>query len=210
MKRSIAILTAVVAISACEKKPVSLAITPPTAKLEKASATQALTVQGVDADGNKLPVKEVQWTSSDAKVASVDATGKVTALGSGVVTITAAQGEAKGAASITVEIASAIKMDPAEVKIAKADDKPKVTASVVNEKGAALASKPVTLTTADATIATVDATGVVTGLKDGETTLVATAGALKAEAKIIVSGLAVKEEPKTAKADPKKGKKKGK
>ena len=208
MKRSIAILSVVFGLVACEKKPVSLAITPPTAKLEKAGATQSLAVQGVDADGNKLPVTGATWTSSDPKVASVDATGKVTAVGSGVVTVTAAQEQAKGAASITVEIASALKLDPTEVKVAKADDKPKVTASVVNEKGAALAGKPVTFATADPAIATVDATGVVTGVKDGETTLTATAGALKAEAKISVSGLTAKEEPKTAKADKKGGKKK--
>lgn len=209
MKRSIAILSVMFGLVACEKKPVSLAITPPTAKLEKAAATQSLTVQGVDADGNKLPVATVTWTSSDPKVASVDATGKVTAVGSGVVTVTAAQDQAKGAASITVEIASAIKLDATEVKVAKADDKPKITASVVNEKGAALAAKPVTFAVADATVATVDATGVVTGLKDGETTVTATSGALKAEAKVIVSGLTVKEEPKTA-AKAGKTKKKGK
>ena len=60
------------------------------------------------------------------------------------------------------------------------------------------------------TIATVDATGVVTGVKDGATTLTAVAGALKAEVKVEVTGLAPAVEEKTAKADKKgaKGKKK--
>ena len=208
MKRSLAVVGAMLAFAACEKKPVSIAVTPPTAKLEKAGATQGLSATGIDADGNKLPV-QATWASSDAKVATVDASGKVTGVGSGVATITATQETVKGAAAITVEIASAIKLDPSDVKIAKTEDKPKVTATVVNEKGVVLNGKPVTYSIADTTIATVDPTGVVSGIKDGATMLTATSGALKAEAKIEVAGLTVKEEPKTA-AAAKGGKKKKK
>ncbi len=206
MKRSLAVLGTIVALAACEKKPVSIAVTPPTAKLEKAGASQGLSATGIDADGAKLPVQPT-WASSDPKVASVDASGKVTAVGSGVATITATQEQAKGAAAITVEIASSIKVDPADVKVTKAEDKPKVTATVVNEKGVALTGKPLTFTVADTSIATVDPTGVVSGVKDGVTSLSVSSGALKAEAKVEVSGLA-KEEPKTAaKGKEAKGKK---
>ncbi len=206
MKRSVLAVAAIAGLAACEKKPVSIQVAPATAKMDKAGMTQTLTATGLDAENNKLPLATPTWSSSDAKVATVDNTGKVSAVGSGMATITVMQDEAKGAAAVTVEIASAVKVEPNEVKIAKADEKPTVTATVVNEKGAPIAGKPVTFATADPAIATVDAQGVVTGVKDGETMLTATSGSLKAEVKVMVSGMAAAEEP-TAKAD-KKGKKK--
>ena len=210
MKRSVVVAAAILGLVACEKKPVSIQVTPATAKMDKAGMTQTLEATGLDAENAKLPLTAATWASSAAKVATVDATGKVTAVGSGAATISVTQETVKGNASITVEIAKAVKVEPAEVKITKADDKPAVKASVVNEKGAPIAGKPVTFTVADTTIATVDATGVVTGLKDGATTLTAVAGALKAEVKVEVTGMAPVVEEKTAKADKKGGKKKKK
>ncbi len=210
MKRSVVVAAAILGLVACEKKPVSIQVTPATAKMDKAGMTQTLEATGLDAENAKLPLTAATWASSDAKVATVDATGKVTAVSSGAATISVTQETVKGNASITVEIAKAVKVEPAEVKITKADDKPAVKASVVNEKGAPIAGKPVTFTVADTTIATVDATGVVTGLKDGATTLTAVAGALKAEVKVEVTGMAPVVEEKTAKADKKGGKKKKK
>jgi uncharacterized protein YjdB len=209
MKRTVFAMSAVVAFAACEKKPVSIQVTPANAKMDKAGMPQTLTATGLDAENNKLPLTTPTWTSSDAKVATVDATGKVTAVGSGTAQVTVTQGEVKGASTVTVEIASAVKVDPAEVKVTKADEHPAVKATVVNEKGAPIAGKAVTFATADVAIATVDAQGVVTGVKDGSTTLTATSGSLKAEVKVDVSGFAPAVEEKTAKAD-KKGKKKGK
>lgn len=209
MKRSLVVAAAVVGLVACEKKPVSIQVTPPTVKMDKAGMNQTLAATGLDAENNKLPLTAAEWASSDAKVATVDNTGKVTAVGSGVATISVTQETVKGAAAVTVEIAQAVKVEPSEVKIAKADDKPQVKATVVNEKGAPIAGKPVTFAVADPTIATVDATGVLTGVKDGATTLTATAGTLKAEVKVEVAGMAAPAE--TAKADKGgKGKKKGK
>ena len=196
----------VVGLVACEKKPVTIQVTPATAKMDKLGMTQSLAASGMDAENNKLPLTAAQWTSSDAKVATVDQTGKVTAVGSGSAQISVAQEAVKGVAAVTVEIASAVKVEPSEVKIAKADDKPAVKATVVNEKGAPIAGKPVTFAIADTSVATVDATGVVTGVKDGSTMLSATSGSLKAEVKVEVAGMAPAVEEKTAKND-KKGKK---
>ena len=210
LKRSFVVAAAIVGLVACEKKPVSIQVTPATAKMDKAGMAQTLQATGLDAENNKLPLTAATWASSDAKVATVDAAGKVTAVGSGAATISVTQETVKGNAAVTVEIAQAVKVDPTEVKIAKAEDKPTVKATVVNEKGAPIAGKAVTYTIADTTIATVDAMGVVTGVKDGATTLTAVAGALKAEVKVEVAGLAPAVEEKTAKADKKgaKGKKK--
>jgi uncharacterized protein YjdB len=205
MKRSLVVAAAVLGLVACEKKPVSIQVTPATAKMDKKDMTQTLAATGLDAENNKLPLTAATWASSDAKVATVDNTGKVTAVGSGVATITVTQEAVKGAAAVTVEIAQAVKVEPSEVKIAKADEKPMVKATVMNEKGAPLAGKPVAFAIADPTVASVDATGVVTGLKDGKTMLTATAGNLKAEVAVEVTGMAPAEE-KTAKADKKGGK----
>src|SRR5262245_44873772 len=102
-------VAASVALVACGKQPVSIQVTPPTVKMDKAGMTQTLAATGLDAENNKLPLTGAQWASSDAKVATVDATGKVTAVGSGTATVTVTQETVKGASAVTVEISSAIK-----------------------------------------------------------------------------------------------------
>lgn len=194
-------------LTGCEKKPVSIQVTPPTAKMDKAGMTQALAATGLDAENAPLPLKTPTWSSADAAVATVDAAGKVTSVGSGTTAITVSEGELKATAAVTVAIAHAVTVAPAEVSIGKADDKPAITATVVNEKGAPLAGKAVVFESADPSVATVDAQGVVTGVKDGETSINAVSGTLKAAVKVTVTGLGAAETPVAAKADKKTKKK---
>lgn len=53
---------------------------------------------------NRLPVQEVSWSSSDESVATVDASGLVTALGKGSAVITAASADGKHSKSCSVEV----------------------------------------------------------------------------------------------------------
>jgi len=187
-------------LTACEKKPTSIAITPPTVRMEQKGLTQTLNAIGIDKEGNKIPVK-VLWKSSDDKIATVDEMGKTTAVGSGIATITAAQDQVAGNVTVNVEIATTLKLDPQTVKITQTEEKIRVIPQILNEKNAPISGKPVTFVSSDASIATVDANGVVSGLKDGTTTVTATAGALKAEVQVEVTGISNKQ-PETAEKAP--------
>ena len=61
-----------------------------------------LSATATDAGGASIPSASFTWSSSDPGVASIDATGLVTGVSDGPVTITAMSGSASGTAPVTV------------------------------------------------------------------------------------------------------------
>ena len=82
--------------------PARVIITPPSANLGAAGQTVQLVAAVLDASGNPIPNASVEWSSADSAVATVDATGLVTAAAAGTATITAQSGAVEGTARITV------------------------------------------------------------------------------------------------------------
>ncbi|MCZ0936137.1 MAG: Ig-like domain-containing protein [Gemmatimonadetes bacterium] len=64
--------------------------------------TARFTAEVRDQNGQVMAGAAVAWASSDASVATVDASGEVTAAGNGTATITATAGSASGSAAVTV------------------------------------------------------------------------------------------------------------
>ncbi len=118
--------------------------------------------------------KSVTFVSSKPAIASVDANGKVTALalGTTTITITAKSGVS---AQITVNViatpAASISLNKSSATL-KAAETVDLIATVLPET---TTDKSVTWTSADNTIATVDANGKVTAVAVGKTTITATA-----------------------------------
>ena len=79
----------------------TVAVTPadPTVPI---GADQQMTAAVSDANDNAIAGAEVGWTSSDASVASVSATGLVTGVAEGTATITATSGNVTGSTTVTV------------------------------------------------------------------------------------------------------------
>ena len=84
--------------------PTTVAVTPDTVVLTAVGQTAQLTAEVRDQAGRVMEGVPVVWLSAETTVAAVDASGLVTAVGSGAVTITATAGEASGDALVTVEI----------------------------------------------------------------------------------------------------------
>ena len=80
----------------------SVEVAPADATLTALGDTLRLAATAFDANGNEVPDAQFSWESSDAAVATVDASGLVTATGNGTATITASTGTASGTAEITV------------------------------------------------------------------------------------------------------------
>ena len=65
-------------------------------------STLQLTAEVFDESGHAVAEVEFAWETSDATVATVDASGLVTGVAVGVATITASAGEVAGSAVVTV------------------------------------------------------------------------------------------------------------
>jgi alpha-tubulin suppressor-like RCC1 family protein len=81
--------------------PVAVTISPATNQIDEGAQAQ-LSAEVRDRNASVITGAQVTWSSSDAAVAEVDATGKVTGKAGGDVTITARSGEAAGQATAHV------------------------------------------------------------------------------------------------------------
>jgi len=117
------------------------------------------------------------WASSNRAVATVSASGLVTAVAAGTATITATTNGVSGSATVTVRsgavpVASVtVTPNPASVP---AGGTVQLTATPRDADGNPLSGRQITWTTNAASIATVNASGLVTGVTAGSATITAT------------------------------------
>ena len=102
-----------------EAVPTTVEISPGSAMLTAIDATQGFTAVVRDQNGRAMSNAAVSWSSSDASVFSVNASGSsatVTAAGNGTGTLTATSGQASGTAAVEVE------QTPTRVEIVSGDE----------------------------------------------------------------------------------------
>jgi Big-like domain-containing protein len=151
--------------------PTVVTVTPASASIQVGgSVTLTASVTGDIAN------KTVTWSSSDASKATVDANGKVTGVAVGSATIiatSAGDANAKASALITVTAANKgvqkVEISPNNA-IIKAGDFLQLTANVTRDPGVA---GTVTWSSSATGVATVDATGKVTGVANGSAIITA-------------------------------------
>lgn len=150
-----------------------IVVEPATAFLDVGGTLQ-LTARVLDAQGNTLELP-VTFTSENQAVVTSTTAGFLTGVSAGTATITAASGEARGAATITVEAPVAtITIEPELVEIS-VDETIQLVATPKDASGQAL-NRPVTWTSSNTAVATVDDQGNVTGKSTGTVTISAAAG----------------------------------
>jgi hypothetical protein len=129
-----------------------------------------------DVDGVVVTDRVVTWTTSSAPVATVSASGVVTGVGSGSVTITATSEGKSGTTSVTVlavPVAS-VTIQPPSPDTVFIGYTAQLTAITKDSDGGVLNGRAVTWHSNNTAIATVDATGLVSGVAAGSTTITAT------------------------------------
>ena len=136
-------------------------------------SSETLTVTYNPANANTG--KAVNWTSSDQSVATVDNTGKVTGVAAGTATITAistTDNTITASCTVTVQAipVTGVTLNPTTANV-QVNGTTTLTADVQPTNAT---NKKVTWSTGDATIATVNSNGVVTGVAAGQTTITAT------------------------------------
>lgn len=141
------------------------------------SETLSATVKPDDATD-----KTITWNSSAADVASVDASGKVTALRSGEALITAKAGEISAVCIVTVTVpVESVALDRTNVTLEEGQSTTLTVTISPNDAD----EKTVTWSSSDISVATVSG-GIVTAIKEGETTITASVGDKSATCKVLV------------------------
>jgi uncharacterized protein YjdB len=142
-----------------------------------------------DASSTTLTGRTIVWASSDPTLAAVTATGYVTGIKSGTATISAMSEGVTGSAVLTVTAPATQPPAVATVSVALSSastligQTSQATATLKDAAGAVLTAPAVSWVSSDATVASVDASGLVTSLKAGSVTITASSNGKSGSAK---------------------------
>ena len=159
-----------------------------------AGQTVQLTALPKDIFGNVLSGKTISWMSSDLTKATVNATGLVTGVAAGSVTITATCDLVPGTATGTV-VAAVMPVSTVTVTPSSFSKNPGqtqfLTVVLKDVNGNVLTGRVITFVSSDATIASVDATGLVTAVAQGNATITVSSEGKSATASATVTAVPV-------------------
>ena len=152
----------------------TVAVTPATGSLTN-GATLQLSAVTKDSAGNTLAGRVVTWLSSAPAVATVSASGLVTAVSAGSATITATSEGKSGTSAITVTAVpvATVTVAPA-TKTLRVGTTAQLSAATKDSAGNTLTGRVVTWSSSAPAVATVSASGLVTAVSAGSATITAT------------------------------------
>ena len=185
---------ALVAIPGCGDAPTdplppmatTIAVSPSSAVLFAFGDTSRFTATVRDQYGQVMEGAAVTYASSDEAVATVDSSGLVTAVGNGNATMTATSGTAAGSAAVTVEqVVAEVIVSPDSVKLSAIGDTVRLAAEGLDANGHAVATAGFEWFTQDS-VATVDGSGLVTAVRNGNATVTATSAAAQGSGLVTV------------------------
>ena len=163
-----------------------VSVTPPAPSVQ-AGQTVQLSATPRSASGGALN-RAVTWSSGNAAVASVSQTGLVTGVEAGSTQITATSEGVEGGVTVTVTprpVASVVvQPDSIDILVGGTTD---LTATPLDADDDPLTGRVVTWSSENETIATVSATGVVTGEGEGVVTITATSEGVSGVARVVVA-----------------------
>jgi len=170
----------------------TVTVLPASATLTTVGATQQFTAEVRDGSGTLLPGVPVSWSGADTLVATIDpVSGLATATGHGSSTITATASGVSGTATLTVSLTggvTTVTVLPASATLTTVGATQQFTAEVRDGSGTLLPGVPVSWSSADSLVATIDpSTGLATAVGHGNTTITATAAGVSGNASLDVN-----------------------
>jgi uncharacterized protein YjdB len=174
---AIGIVLASACTTATDPIPVSqINILPQLDSVEAGSVSQGFNVTLLAQNGQAVTGRTVQWSTSDPSIATVDATGKVHGLTTGQVIVTATADNRSATSTVRVIIpVSQIQVSPKTLSLPVTISLP-IHADLVGPNGEAITGRTISWASANPSIATVNTTGVVTGVSTGQTSVTVHAG----------------------------------
>jgi uncharacterized protein YjdB len=158
-----------------QRTPVaSVVVTPPNVDATPGVRAQ-LSATTYDAAQNPLSGRAITWSTSNAAVATVDASGMMTAVSAGSATITATCEGKNGTATVTVTQApvATVTVTPNPLTIS-VGQQTQLVATLKDAAANVLNGRSVTWSSSNTGVATVSTQGVLTGVAMGSTTITAT------------------------------------
>jgi uncharacterized protein YjdB len=184
-------LTGTATVTASSVPVASIVVSPASVSVSVGSTLQ-LTALAKDAGGSALPGRTVTWTTSSSAVATVSPSGLVSgvAVGSATITATSEGKSATAAVSVTnLPVASVtVSPSPASVYVGATA---RLVATLKDANGNPLSGRAVAWTTSNGAVASVDSTGLVTGIALGTTIITATSEGQAGSATVTVSSVPV-------------------
>lgn len=166
----------------------SVAVTPRTTTLASLGATQQFAASPMDRSGKPLAGRLVTWASSNSSVATVSSSGLVTARSNGSATITATSEAGRGSASVSVaQAAATVAVAPTTATLTAIGQTQQLSVTAKDAMNNPMTGAPVTWTSSDTRVATVDASGVVTAAGNGTARITATSGTRSNSATVTVA-----------------------
>lgn len=165
----------------------AIALEPPRATLAGAKGSTAqFTAILKNQKGDVVDLRP-KWESSDPKVATVDAAGKVTSVGEGRATVTASLGDVSGSSDLRVVFREIATFDASPLTmILRVGEAQTVNVVAKDPAGVAIENAAALWTTSDPKVASC-VNGVITGLAPGTSTIRAVCGPKSAEVSVIVN-----------------------
>lgn len=168
--------------------PMATAVTilPDRFELASLGASRELVATVLDENGQAMPAT-LSWSTADTAVATVDRQGRVTATGFGSTTLTATFGSVSGTSGVAVpQRATVVTVTPDRLTLSPPGTTQQASASVRDQSGQVMQDAPLSWTTADDAVATVDGDGLVTATGGGNTELTATSGSASDTSSVVV------------------------
>jgi len=168
--------------------PVASVTVSPAAPSVNVGQTVQLTATTRDANNNVLTGRVVTWNSSNTAFATVNTNGVVTGVAAGSATITAMSETKSGTTSVTVTqvpVAS-VSVTPATASVA-AGQTVQLTATTRDANGNVLTGRVFTWSSSNTAVATVNGSGLVTGVAAGSATITATSETKNGTASVTVT-----------------------
>src|SRR6266567_867811 len=168
--------------------PVASVTVSPAAATVLVGQTVQLTATPKDANGSPLTGRVVTWASSAPAVATVSASGLVTSVAAGSATLTATSEGKNGTATITVTVVpvASVSVSPAAPSL-QVGGTVQLIATAKDSAGNVLTGRVVTWASSAPGIATISASGLVTGVAAGSATLTATSEGKNGTATVAVT-----------------------
>jgi uncharacterized protein YjdB len=185
--------TAQVALTVSGATLTSLSVTPNNLGLANGTRQQYMAV-GTLSDGSTQDLtNSVNWSSTNGSVASVNASGMVTALSVGQTSIQAAAGNVSTAVPLHVTAATvtSIQLTPSSVSLAAGGVQQFTATAMFTDGTSQNVTSSVTYTTSNANVATVDASGNLHGVATGSATITATLGSISTTVPVTITHVAL-------------------
>ena len=180
-----------VTITVSEPPPMvaSVTVSPPMVSIE-VGESQQFEATALTSDGTTVPDVTFTWTSSDTTVATIDTAGLAWGLSAGSVAITASVGAISNTAMLMVSVpppvVSSVTVSPpmASIETGKTQQ---FEAMALTSEGMAIPGVVVSWTSSDMMVATIDGSGLATGVGAGEAEITATVDDVSGMAMLMVA-----------------------